>query len=475
MGRLFGTDGVRGVANADLSPELAFRLGRAGAAVLTRHHPAEAPAQGGKKAGENRGAGGSRRPRVLIGRDTRISGEMLEAAMVAGLTSSGADVLRAGIVPTPAVAYLTRTLEADAGVMISASHNPVEDNGIKYFSGDGYKLSDALEEEIEALILDEGGQVHYSPDDGLPRPVGTELGRAFDVPDAAERVVEFLRGTVDVSLQGMKVVIDCGYGAAYQIAPRVFRELGAEVIALNAEPDGGRINVKCGSTHPAQVQKAVLENHAQLGLAHDGDADRVIAVDENGEIVDGDRILAICGLYLLQQGLLAEKAIAATVYSNMGLRETMERHGGRVVITKNGDRYVLEAMRKQGLVVGGEQSGHIIFLRHNTTGDGVLTALQLAGVLKKTGQTLGAAARQMHKFPQVQVAVRVKDKGKLATSERVGEAISRGEELLADSGRILVRASGTEPVIRVMGEGKDEAVVREVVDSIARTIRAELS
>lgn len=475
MGRLFGTDGVRGVANADLSPELAFRLGRAGAAVLTRHHPA----QGEDKAGENRGGGSltgeNRRPRVLIGRDTRISGEMLEAAMVAGLTSSGADVLRAGIVPTPAVAYLTRKLGADAGVMISASHNPVEDNGIKYFSGEGFKLSDALEEEIEALILNNAGQVLYTPDDGLPRPVGAELGRAYDVPDATNQVVEFLRGTVDVSLQGMKVVIDCGYGAAYQVAPRVFRELGAEVIALNAEPDGGRINVKCGSTHPAQLQKAVLENRAQLGFAHDGDADRVIAVDENGEIVDGDQILAICGLYLLQQGGLAEKAIAATVYSNLGLRETMERHGGKVVITKNGDRYVLEAMRKQGLVLGGEQSGHIIFLQHNTTGDGVLTALQLAGVLKKTGQTLGVAARQMHKFPQVQVAVRVKDKGKLATSERIGEAISRAEELLADSGRILVRASGTEPVIRVMGEGRDEAVVREAVDGIARTIRAEMA
>ncbi|MDI6870692.1 MAG: phosphoglucosamine mutase [Bacillota bacterium] len=451
MGRLFGTDGVRGVANADLTPELAFRLGRAGAAVLARHTLDQ-----------------NRRPRVLIGRDTRLSGTMLESALIAGLTSVGADVVPVGVIPTPGVAYLVRRLRMDAGVMVSASHNPVEDNGIKFFSGDGYKLSDELEDEIEAQLGREGGG------DGLPRPVGEGVGRARPEPRAEEGYIAFLAGTVPGRLEGFKVVLDCAFGASYHVGPAVFARLGAEVTALNAEPDGSRINVGCGSTHPEKLQRAVRERRADLGFAFDGDADRVIAVDERGEVVDGDHLLAIAGLERLRQGTLPQRRIAATVYSNLGLVEAFRKAGGDVTITKAGDRYVLEAMRQGGLVLGGEQSGHVIFLDYNTTGDGVLTALQLTAILKRTGQSLSEAAQVMRTFPQLLRNVRVAAKERLAESDRVKEAVAAAEGLLGGEGRIFVRPSGTEPLVRVLGEGPEEGVVRQAVELVAAAVAEDL-
>lgn len=452
MGRLFGTDGVRGVANTELTPELAFRLGRAGASVLARH------------ALRREGV----RPQVLIGRDTRLSGAMLEGALVAGLTSVGADVVPVGVIPTPGVAYLVRHLRLDAGVMVSASHNPVADNGIKFFSGDGYKLSDELEDEIEALLEQPLGE------DGLPRPVGEAIGRARPYFRADEEYLDFLAESIAESLSGLRVVLDCAFGAAHRIAPAVFARLGAEVTALCAEPDGARINVGCGSTHPERLQQVVRERKADLGLAFDGDADRMIAVDERGEIVDGDHILAIAGLERLRRGALPGRKIAATVYSNLGLVEAFRKAGGEVEITQAGDRYVLEAMRREGLVLGGEQSGHIIFLEHNTTGDGVLTALQLVAILKRTGQTLSEAAGVMRKFPQVLRNVRVTAKERLAASARVREAVAEAESLLGTDGRIFVRPSGTEPLVRVLGEGPEEPVVRRAVDLVAEAVTADL-
>ncbi|MGE5552602.1 MAG: phosphoglucosamine mutase [Betaproteobacteria bacterium] len=452
MGRLFGTDGVRGVANADLTPELAFRLGRAGAAVLVRH------ALGRE----------GRRPKVLIGRDTRLSGTMLEGALIAGLTSVGADAVTAGIIPTPGVAYLVRHLQLDAGVMVSASHNPVEDNGIKFFSGDGFKLPDEVEDEIEDLL----GRA--PEEDGLPRPIGEGVGRAFPEPRAEAEYVAFLAGTVPVRLEGLKVVLDCAFGASYRVAPAVFARLGAEVAALHAEPDGARINVGCGSTHPEALQRAVRERGADLGFAFDGDGDRVIAVDERGELVDGDRILAITGLERLRQGTLPGKRIAATVYSNLGLVEAFRKADGDVTVTKAGDRYVLEAMRREGLVLGGEQSGHIIFLEHNTTGDGVLTALQLAAIVKGSRRRLSEAAQVMRTFPQLLQNVRVAAKERLGESARVKEAVSAAEELLGKEGRIFVRPSGTEPLVRVLGEGPEEVVVRRAVEMVAAAVAQDL-
>lgn len=453
MGRLFGTDGVRGVANAELTPELAFRLGRAGAAVLVRH----ASRRGGT------------RSQVLLGRDTRLSGTMLEGALTAGLTSMGVDVVPVGIIPTPGVAYLVRRLGMDAGVMVSASHNPVADNGIKFFSADGYKLSDELEDEIEALLPSAG-----AGDDGLPRPTGEQIGRARRERRAEDEYLAFLAETVPEGLAGFKIVLDCAFGASYRVAPAVFARLGAEVSALHAEPDGARINVGCGSTHPELLQRAVRERKADLGFAFDGDADRVIAVDERGEVVDGDHVLAIAGLERLRRGNLPQGRIAATVYSNLGLVEAFRKAGGDVTVTPAGDRYVLEAMRREGLVLGGEQSGHVIFLEHNTTGDGVLTALQLAAILKTTGQRLSEAARVMRTFPQVLENVRVAEKEKLPASERVKEAVAKAERLLGAEGRIFVRPSGTEPLVRVLGEGPEEGLVRQAVGLVAAAVAEDL-
>lgn len=443
MPRLFGTDGVRGVANVDLKPELAFALGRAAAFVLTR---------------------GKAKARILVGRDTRVSGEMLEAALIAGITSAGAQAERLGVIPTPGVAYLVRKLQADAGVMISASHNPVPDNGIKFFSGEGFKLPDEVEDEIEALL--------YSEE--LPRPIGIDVGRVVDRADASDLYIEYLKSTIHHSLGGLRIVVDCGFGAAYRVAPETYRALGAEVVALNAENDGCRINVDCGSTHPKMLQETVKALRASLGIAHDGDADRIIVVDETGELVDGDQIMAICGLDMMDRGQLPQRSIAATVYSNLGLIEAFRQAGGDVVITANGDRYVLEAMREKGLALGGEQSGHIIFLEHNTTGDGVLTALQLLEVLARKKKPLSELAQVMSRFPQALRNVPVRTKEGWESNPRISAAIDHAKQCLAGKGRIFVRPSGTEQLIRVMAEGPNAGEVEDLTQEVVRAIQEEL-
>ena len=453
MGRLFGTDGVRGVANQELTPEMAYRVARVGTSILLKERLAAV-------AGEN----ATPKPKIAVGMDTRLSGPMLEAAVVAGITSVGADVIRLGIIPTPGVAYLVRELGADAGVMISASHNPVPDNGIKFFDCGGFKLPDELEDQIEELYYAEGDQ--------LPRPIGELLGTVISYGDATEEYAQYLVHTTDQYLTGQKIILDCCFGAAYKVAPRVFRALGAEVIEFNSTADGQRINVDCGSTNPSLLQELVAKNGAHLGFAFDGDADRVIAVDEKGQIVDGDHIMAILALDLLERDALPEKAIVATVYSNLGLTEVVRSAGGDVVTTNAGDRYVLAAMLERGLVLGGEQSGHIILLEHNTTGDGILTAVQLAATLKRRGQTLGQAAKVMRTFPQILDAVPVEDKKKVAEDPSLEALIAQAEDIVGPYGRIYVRPSGTEPLIRVMGEGPDPAKVQAAVETVVNGIES---
>lgn len=445
MGKYFGTDGVRGVANQELTAELAYKIGRCGGFVLTRQ---------------------AEKPKVLIGMDTRISGPMLEASLVAGLLSIGADVVRIGVVSTPAVAYLTRLLGADAGVMISASHNPVEDNGIKFFGGDGYKLTDETELEIESLIDAEI--------DELPRPVGGALGTVTYDEQAKYKFVEFLKTTVDTRFDGLKVVLDCANGSAYELAPLVFRELGAEVITIGAEPSGLNINAGCGSTHPALLQAAVLEHGADLGLGFDGDADRLIAVDGLGAEVDGDFILCICAAAMQQQGQLRHGTVVTTVMSNIGFFKALKEQGLKAAKTAVGDRYVMEEMRRGGYNLGGEQSGHVIFLDYNTTGDGILTAIQLVATVKKSGKSLAELRTMMRKYPQVLLNVRVQDKSKLDGNAAVDDAIRKVEQELGDNGRVLVRPSGTESLIRVMAEGPDKEVVEQYVNQIAEIVKAEL-
>lgn len=445
MRRLFGTDGVRGVANRDLTPELAFKLGKAAAHVLLN------------------GNG-----RMLVGRDTRISGTMLEAALVAGVTATGVDVELLGVVPTPAVACLTARRENAAGAMISASHNPIADNGIKFFDAEGYKLMDETEAEIEGYLKEAAAT-------GIARPIGTGVGKAFSTTRAEEEYLDFLSRTVEERFDGLTVVVDCAYGATYRVAPRILEALGARVYTLHAEDDGSRINVDCGSTNPEELRRAVLENGAQVGLAHDGDGDRVIAVDEKGEVVDGDAIMTVCGLQMLAEGRLSRRTIAATVYSNLGLTETFKEAGGDVLVTDNGDRWVLAAMRKDGLNLGGEQSGHIIFLDHNTTGDGVLTALQLLGVLVRTGQPLSLLAGRLKRFPQLLQNVRVARKEGWEKNATVQKAITEARTRLGQKGRIFVRASGTEPLIRVMAEGPDRDVLASILAEVTGVIDRELA
>ncbi len=447
MGRLFGTDGVRGVANQELTPELAFQLGRAGAHVLVG------------KQGAAAGNG-----RIIVGRDTRVSGAMLEAALVAGITSTGVQVELLGVTPTPGIAYLIRNLKADAGVMISASHNPVADNGIKFFDADGYKLTDEVEDEIES----------YLESEEVARPVGLAVGRVLHREKADNEYAEFLVTTAGRSFAGTTVVLDCAFGATYRVAHQVFAELGARVIPLHNQDDGSRINVRCGSTHPEVLQEEVVRRGAQAGFAYDGDGDRVIAVDEKGEVVDGDEIMGICGLHLMADGRLPHNAIAVTVYSNLGLIETFQEAGGRVVITDNGDRKVLAAMREKGLVLGGEQSGHVIFLEHNSTGDGILTSLQLMTALLQAEQPLSVLKKRIRKFPQVLENVRVGEKEGWEENKRIQEVIAKYKQLLGTGGRIFVRASGTEPLIRVMVEGPDGELLRMISKEIARVIAEEL-
>ncbi|MDA8213164.1 MAG: phosphoglucosamine mutase [Clostridia bacterium] len=443
MGEFFGTDGVRGIANEELTPELAYKLGRAGAYVLAKDRPSA---------------------KIVIGKDTRISGDMLEAALVAGITSVGVDVLKVGVIPTPAIALLTRQLGAQAGVVISASHNPVADNGIKFFAGTGYKLPDEVETEIEKYILEQ--------EDRLPRPTGAGIGRVKKIADAQDRYVEFLKETVNVNFTGIKVVADCAQGAACQVAPRVLRELGAEVIAINHQPDGTNINEGCGSTHPEMLQQKVVKWGAHLGIAHDGDADRVIAVDSKGNLVDGDFIMVICALHLHSKGQLPKDSVVVTVMSNLGLFLALKKAGINVLETKVGDRYVMEELLKTGTTFGGEQSGHIIFLNHNTTGDGLLTALQLISVVKETGKSLDELAAQMQRLPQVLVNVRVKNKNTVMNHLRLKEAIAEAEAKLAGQGRVLVRPSGTEPIVRIMAEGPDKDDLEKLVGDMVRVVES---
>ncbi len=447
MGVLFGTDGVRGLANKELTPDLAFRLGKAGAYVLAR---------------------GAEQPPFIIGKDTRLSGDMLEAALIAGICSVGGNCWRAGVLPTPGLAYLTRAAGMRAGVVISASHNPVADNGIKFFGSDGFKLPDALEEEIEALVLD--------PHFAFPQPTGTGVGRVFEDQDAPARYLSFLKEVVGAGLElgGLRLVVDCANGAASRIAPRLFRELGAEVLVIHGEPDGTNINEGCGSTNPASLQRAVRETGAHLGLAFDGDADRLIAVDEKGDVVDGDRILVICGLARQRAGMLPGNRVVVSVMSNLGLREAFRKAGIEVLETKVGDRYILEEMLRSGAVLGGEQSGHIIFLDRTTTGDGLVTSLELLRVVREAGVPLSVLAAQMPSYPQVLVNVPVRDKQAVGTDPVIAAAVREAAERLAGRGRVLVRPSGTELVVRVMAEGPDERELKEVVDRLAEVIAARL-
>ena len=448
MGRLFGTDGARGIANTDLTCELAMQIGRAAALVLTKHQ--------------------SRKPKILIGRDTRISSSMLEAALVAGLSSVVADAELIGVIPTPGVAYLVSRYEADAGIMISASHNPVEFNGIKLFSSTGYKLSDDIEQEIEALILD-------NPQD-IPLKEGTELGRVYRRRSAPFDYINHICASIDGDLKGIKVAVDCANGSASTTADKLFENLGAEAIVFHAEPDGTNINKDCGSTHIESLTKFVKIHECQLGVAFDGDADRCLAVDENGNVVDGDQMIAIFADYMKKEGTLAKDTAVVTVMSNLGFFRFAENNDIHAVATKVGDRYVLEEMLKEGYNIGGEQSGHIIFSDYATTGDGQLSAVKLLSIIKATGKPLSELADVMEQYPQVMVNVNVSNDKKefLNTDSDIQKAIQEAGNTLGKDGRILVRASGTEPLIRVMAEGKDHRLIQQFADRIAATIQEKL-
>lgn len=444
MGRMFGTDGIRGIANVELTAELAFKVGQCGAYVLTRN--------------------ADHRPRILIGKDTRKSGDMLEAALTAGMCSVGAKVIPLGVIPTPAVAYLTRLYKADAGVVISASHNPCEYNGIKFFNSEGYKLSDSVEDEIEAYIRAEK-KMNDLPTHG-------KVGYVSANHNAVEDYVNFACSTIDCDLRGMKIAIDCANGASYQTAFKALNKLGANVEAIHNTPDGVNINAKCGSTHMESLQSYVTSIGADIGLAFDGDADRMLAVDENGKIIDGDQIMAVCAKYMLENNKLKQNTLVATVMSNLGLFIAGEKLGINIPRTKVGDRYVLEEMLDKGYSIGGEQSGHIIFLEHNTTGDGLVSALQFLSVLKKTGQKASEAASIVEVLPQVLVNATVKpeNKEKYMEVEEIAEACKKVEEKFAGEGRVLIRPSGTEPLVRVMIEGKDKDVLQAEAEKLASLI-----
>lgn len=447
MGKYFGTDGVRGIANVELTPELAFKLGRFGGYVL-RQHETEVPS-------------------VFVGRDTRISGEMLESALIAGLLSVGIHVYKLGVIATPGVAYLVKSEKASAGVMISASHNPALDNGIKFFGGDGYKLSDECELEIEALLDKE--------DDDLPRPSAEGLGTLVDYPEGLRKYQQYLVST-GLELEGMHVALDTANGAASTSARHIFADLGAQLTIIGENPDGLNINDHVGSTHPQALQEVVKETGAAIGLAFDGDSDRLIAIDEKGEIVDGDKIMYIIGKYLSENGQLSNNTIVTTVMSNLGFHKALEKQGIEKVITAVGDRYVVEEMRKSGYNLGGEQSGHIILMNYNTTGDGQLSAVQLTKIMKKTGKSLSELASEVTIYPQKLVNIRVDNSMKDHAMEvpSIKAVIEKMETEMNGNGRILVRPSGTEPLLRVMAEAPTHEEVDYYVDSIANVIRAEI-
>jgi len=446
MGKYFGTDGVRGVANSELTPELAFKLGRVGGYVLTKH--------------------ATERPKVIIGRDTRVSGHMLEGALVAGLLSIGVEVMRLGVISTPGVAYLTRVMNADAGVMISASHNPVADNGIKFFGPDGFKLTDAQEEEIENILDFE--------EDTLPRPVGGDLGAVSDYFEGGQKYLSYLKQTVEEDFLGIHVALDCAHGATSQLATHLFADLEADISSMGSSPNGLNINEGVGSTHPEKLAALVLERGADVGLAFDGDGDRLIAVDEKGQIVDGDQIMFIIGKYLNSKGRLKKNTVVSTVMSNLGFYKAVEENGMTSVQTAVGDRYVVEEMRANDYNLGGEQSGHIVFLDYNTTGDGLLTGIQLVNIMKATGKRLSELAAEMTIFPQKLVNVRVVDKHAVTQNEKVAKTIAEVEAAMAGNGRVLVRPSGTEPLVRVMVEAPSAEECESYVNRIADVVRAEL-
>ena len=447
MARLFGTDGVRGVANDSLTPELAYHLGRAAAFVLgkDREHPT-----------------------FLIGRDTRLSGTMLADVLAAGVASAGGNCFMADVVPTPAVAYLTKARHMDAGVVISASHNPFEYNGIKFFDKYGYKLPDETEDLIEEYMLrdERSGQEN--------RPTGAAIGTVTELPDLQEEYIGYILNSTDIDLSGIKIVHDAANGAAYKAGPEIFRRLGAELISVHAEPNGININDKSGSTHLESVKAAVLKYGADIGIANDGDADRCLVIDEKGNELDGDQIMIICALQMQEEGRLRGDTIVGTVMSNIGFHKAAKEMGCKTEITSVGDRYVLECMRRKGYSLGGEQSGHIIFLDYNTTGDGLLTAVQFMTVMKKQGKKVSELAGLMTKYPQILKNVRVETKSGWEENTLIAAAVSAGEEELGEEGRILVRPSGTEPLMRVMAEGADLVQLERIVDDIAGVIDHEM-
>lgn len=448
MGKLFGTDGIRGIANSDLTGQLAYNVGRAGAYVLTKKT--------------------KRQPRIVVARDTRISGSMLEAALVAGICSVGAKAISIGVVPTPAVSYLTKELDADAGVMISASHNPLEYNGIKFFNSQGYKLSDALENEIENIILSQSG--------AGPVPTGEDVGIWEMDHSVIELYVDHVCRTIPGDLKDIKVLIDCANGAAYEVAPMALERLGAKVEVIHNKPNGVNINKLCGSTHMEDLKSQVIGRGMDVGIAFDGDADRCLAVDEKGELIDGDQILSICGLDMKLGERLNQNTIVATVMSNLGLSIMANEHDMKVVQTRVGDRYVLEEMIKYGYNIGGEQSGHIIFLDHNTTGDGLITAIQLLYIMKKTGKPLSQLAGVMDVMPQVLVNAKVKNEHKHDYIEdlEIRKEIKKLEAKFGGEGRVLIRPSGTEPLVRVMIEGKNQVELEKDARELADLIEQRL-
>lgn len=449
MGKFFGTDGVRGIANKELTPELAFKLGRFGGYVLTKE---------------------TEKPKILIGRDPRISGHMLEGALVAGLLSIGAEVMRLGVISTPGVAYLTKALSADAGVMISASHNPVEDNGIKFFGSDGFKLLDMQEEEIEKLLLNKDDM-----EDDLPRPVGGAIGTVNDYFEGGQKYLQFLKQTITEDFSGLHIALDCAHGSASPLANHLFADLEADQIStIGSSPNGVNINAGFGSTHPETMVSLVKEKGADIGLSFDGDADRLIAVDELGNIVDGDQIMYICAKYMKETGRLKHSTVVSTVMSNLGFYKALENQGVNTKQTAVGDRYVMEEMRKGGFNLGGEQSGHIIFLDYSTTGDGLLSGLQLVQIVKATGKPLSELASGMKKYPQSLVNVRVADKHALHNSGVIADEIRAVEAEMQGEGRILVRPSGTESLVRVMAEAPSEELCDKYVQKIVDVIKREL-
>ncbi|WP_299445836.1 phosphoglucosamine mutase [uncultured Phascolarctobacterium sp.] len=446
MARMFGTDGVRGVANVELTPELAFKLGYAAAKYFSREGSA---------------------PKIIIGRDTRRSGQMLEAALAAGICSAGGNAHLLGVMPTPAVSFLTSVVNANAGVVISASHNPFEDNGIKFFSRTGHKLPDTVEDEIEAIVK--------TPIDYSKAVSGSSVGSITHEDNLAELYIKHILGTAYADLKGLKVVMDCSNGANSQIAPVILRSLGAEVITIFNDPNGININNGCGSTHLEALQKKVVEVGAHVGIANDGDADRCLAVDENGEALDGDQIMLICALELMKRKKLNDNMLVVTVMSNVGLHQAMKAHGGKTCKTAVGDRYVLEEMLKHNYSIGGEQSGHIIFSEFAKTGDGILTAVQLLCAMVKNNKTLSELGSVMTKYPQVLLNVRVKNKNGWQEKNAIQEVIKKYQDELGDNGQILVRASGTEPLIRVMAEGPNQERLEQIASAIGEVVVAELA